>query len=534
MEAAAKRLKPTTLFPVPIGSASAISLADTISISLADASESLECAICRNDVKAKAVVVCPKCNKEACQTCVGEYLLHNLEDADGRCMYCNAAWGQSFVEASLQKKFLSGAFKDHRKGVTFAREMDYLRMSQPFAEHAILQKNATRRVEELKDALCREPKNEDFKGRLLAARRLKFDLDHQITYDPNGVPTLHPPPPALERGRDLVVPPTPRPRRQRVFLVKCPADQCRGFMDEGFMCGLCATEVCSKCRAVKGPAGHICNPDDVRSVLHIAHVSKPCPKCAAMIIRSEGCDQMWCTAPGCATAFSYSTGAVVTQGIHNPHYHEYLNRVAREGPGAGARRLPHCGGCGFSDMRLSLAVIQVSEPFALFATAANRFRFHIFDDVMRKCSPPLLPPQWVNHDLRLRYLNLDEKLSVDDFKRTLIKREKAARCNAAVHDIFDMIRVVIGEKLEELLGRLDGGWGVHRGAKAVADDFEREMRGLLNYANECLDAARARYFPSVPTILMTMEQSTGSSGSRRMSQIRDFVVQKWSRKTFKF
>jgi hypothetical protein len=105
----------------------------------------------------------------------------------------------------------------------------------------------------------------------------------------------------------------------------CPVDNCRGFLDEEWKCGLCAVDVCPSCR-IPVTGAHSCNSDDVESAKTIDRDTRPCPKCSAGIYKLDGCDQMWCTQ--CHTAFSWTTGAIETN-IHNPHYYEWMRGRSR-------------------------------------------------------------------------------------------------------------------------------------------------------------------------------------------------------------
>jgi len=90
----------------------------------------------------------------------------------------------------------------------------------------------------------------------------------------------------------------------------CP--KCPGFISEGWMCGLCQTKVCSKCREEitedqlkahqetlkmrkKGQkwvarTGHICNKDTLESIKHLKESNyRNCPSCKVYIERSYGC-----------------------------------------------------------------------------------------------------------------------------------------------------------------------------------------------------------------------------------------------------
>ena len=157
----------------------------------------------------------------------------------------------------------------------------------------------------------------------------------------------------------------PLPHHQTLFA--CPVADCRGYIEAGtrFTCGLCRTMVCGQCREVKSappptaaldqgtvdppPPTHVCNPDTLASVRLLARDSKACPKCHAMIFRTDGCNQMFCTQ--CHVSFCWRTLEVLTGPVHNPHYFEWRRAGGGEaggqtgGPGADVSDLLRpCGG----------------------------------------------------------------------------------------------------------------------------------------------------------------------------------------------
>ena len=111
---------------------------------------------------------------------------------------------------------------------------------------------------------------------------------------------------------------------RRVFVRACPAGDCRGFLSQVWKCGMCDNWTCPDCHEVKGlekDGPHMCDPNSVETAKMLAKDSRPCPKCASVIFKIDGCDQMFCTQ--CHTAFSWRTGRVEMGTIHNPHYYEY-------------------------------------------------------------------------------------------------------------------------------------------------------------------------------------------------------------------
>ena len=121
------------------------------------------------------------------------------------------------------------------------------------------------------------------------------------------------------------------PGEKKVFTMKCPGVDCRGFLSTQYKCGICERSACAHCLVQHSEtdldgAAHECKQEDKDSVALIKKSCRNCPSCGMSISKIEGCNQMFCTA--CNTAFDWSTGReIVGRQIHNPHYTEYLRRV---------------------------------------------------------------------------------------------------------------------------------------------------------------------------------------------------------------
>ena len=119
------------------------------------------------------------------------------------------------------------------------------------------------------------------------------------------------------------------PAQKREFIMRCPADDCRGFLSTAYKCGTCECWACTQCHVSVGKekeCGHVCDPGMVETAKAIKEETRPCPKCGTRIFKIDGCDQMYCVMDGCHTAFSWTTGQIATGVIHNPHYLEWLKR----------------------------------------------------------------------------------------------------------------------------------------------------------------------------------------------------------------
>ena len=135
-------------------------------------------------------------------------------------------------------------------------------------------------------------------------------------------------------------------REERVQILRgCPAEACRGFLSTGGICGICDGKICLSCHEIVGKKGevvehisetellvagrrHTCDPASVETAKMLQKETRPCPTCKALIFKTDGCDQMWCTQ--CKTPFSWRTGKKEEGRIHNPHYYEWLRRT--QGP----------------------------------------------------------------------------------------------------------------------------------------------------------------------------------------------------------
>lgn len=95
---------------------------------------------------------------------------------------------------------------------------------------------------------------------------------------------------------------------------------CPGIMVKN-KCTSCNTETCSKCLLIK-LENHQCEKTDLQSVAAMKAMSVQCPKCSIFIIKSEGCNDMWCVS--CHTGFHYRTKKIISGKVHNPEYFAFI------------------------------------------------------------------------------------------------------------------------------------------------------------------------------------------------------------------
>ena len=458
-------------------------------------------------------VACPYCPYAACAACVRRFLLSTA--ADPHCMSCRREWSPEFIDATLTRSFRDGPLKKHREGVLLDRERSMLPATQPYVERVLKER-------EIRQGIARLVQQRQ-KLALAISREERRLHRLALGHDPDA--PLAAPGAAPDQQQQQQ-----QQQHARHFVRPCPAAECRGFLSTQYRCGLCRTRVCRDCHGVVvtaaqaqaaaahgAPAAqaqaavarllaeHRCDPADVASVQAIARDSKPCPRCGAMIHRVSGCSQMYCTAPGCQTAFDWDTGREVTGRIHNPHYYEFV-RAAGAG-GAGRRELDDipCGGMPTLDRFLAAMRAAHAPPGTPAAAAeraplpaevvaryadllgAHRMAVHVEDVELRT--------RWrdaaaggdafaANRDLRTSFLLGD--LGADDFKKELHKREKRAR---KVHAVAQVLAMVANVAADTYRGLVLAGCRPPR----ALDEAQEQMRALREYANASLAAVAARF-----------------------------------------
>lgn len=419
----------------------------------------MECSVCCNPFTKvqRRKVGCLYCGYEACATCVQQFLLTAPRDAT--CMSCGKPWNREFLSAHLPKTWLHTTYKEHRETVLLEREISLLPTSQALVQNYRTAKEIERtikKIEEEQAAINRRMRELNYEGHHLRARLENIRANHYQDADNDGSATV---------------------AERRAFVRACPSEGCRGFLSTAWKCGVCGVYVCPKCHGIKGAdrdAEHACNPDDVASAALLAKDSRPCPKCASMIYRVEGCDQMWCTA--CNTAFSWRTGRIVTTGqIHNPHYYEYMRRT-RGGVPRNAGDVP-CGGlCGVWELNNKLRVLRGQGQSNKADTWALE-EFHQSARHVQNVDLPRLATHFNANDhadLRLRYL-LNE-IDKDEWKRKLQQREKKRDKELGVRQVYEMYVAAVSEAFRKFLtGAID------------LPATLAEARAIRDFANESLE-----------------------------------------------
>lgn len=252
---------------------------------------------CSNKLPSVKCGYCPA-TKRACVECAKEYLLKN--PGSPHCMECKKEWTPLFFAETFPKEFREGVYRESRKTFALEREIGALPDTLPLVDAKKKENNIKAEIETLRQKR-RELKKK--RADLLAEVRARKEI--------------------LRQGVSV--------GGEKVYVCKCPVEECKGFIEQGtWKCGLCEEKICGKCHVSLVEERHVCQKDAVESVAAIMKDTRPCPKCSTRIFKTVGCDQMFCTVQGCMTAFSWNTGEIATGTIHNPHYYEMMRKLGRQ------------------------------------------------------------------------------------------------------------------------------------------------------------------------------------------------------------
>lgn len=255
--------------------------------------EKPSCPICATHFTSvvRKPIVCAFCPQSVCRQCISQFLLTTQNDP--HCMECKREWNREFIDTHLTQTFRKGPLKIHRRKVLMDRERGRLPAMQVFVEaHTIIKAN-TDKVSQLRiqrrqlkkqrneiqvqsagkgwDALAQdlEPILKELLEKKLEIRKLQEELFRAQS---------------ILTGKEKA--------EVKQFIMKCPAEDCRGFLSSAWKCGTCQKFFCADCHAEKAgmrDETHVCNEDAKATAAMIQQETKPCPKCGIRISKIDGC-----------------------------------------------------------------------------------------------------------------------------------------------------------------------------------------------------------------------------------------------------
>lgn len=457
--------------------------------------------------------ICNHCNYETCNDCMKKFILSKQEYAYCMNPECKKKWDREVLLTKFTKKFVNEDYKTHRENVLFNIEKALLPATQEYAEtlkrereyekkipkinedYKNFEKIVNNKIKDLSYNLAitsdRE-KNEELRFKINKLRMKltceAFNVKQKIAHIRYCMAIIR----NNMNNNNLINDKKEITGTQ--YMRICPVETCNGFINKKWICGICNVKLCSECHEIKNEQTeeHECNEDNVKTAKLLMKDTKPCPNCAVLIFKIEGCDQMWCTS--CMTPFSWNTGEIVKGTIHNPHYYEFLNRNGNAGP-----RFRNLGDeiCGGLINYFSIKTEKIDRYYPnindenipneiKYFSNIHRMYYHIQDIVMRKY---IVNNVRDNRNLRAAYL-LNE-LKEADFKAKLQQNEKANDKNNDIRMLLEMYQhttVDIVRKMYE---------------SKTKDEFDKnaaELAFLMNYFNNESEKIKKRYNNVAPYI----------------------------------
>jgi len=411
------------------------------------------CSVCCENFSktTRKKVTCPFCQFESCKTCLQKYILSIYDNP--HCMNCKNELDREFIDSSCTVRFRNVEYKTHLENILFEKEKARMPETQPEVERIIKMRTLREKYYSLltalryyridrQNALDMEEETEQWDNQINTTEVYLA----QLTYDMNVLRYNNV---EIDTGRN--------------FIKMCPNGECRGFIDNDFVCGICKKQFCKKCNE-ELHENHVCIPETVETIKLINKDTKPCPKCATMIYKIDGCAQMWCT--NCNTAFDWRTGNLVKGRIHNPHFFEFKKRSREHGD------IP-CGGrpsiSELSDKKASNEILDLLITLHRIDNELIHRYGDIYDDD--------------NHHLRISYML--NSISEYEFKKELQKRDKQKCKNTDVRNIYELFTNSVSDLLRQ--------WILYNDIDVI-----QHVKELLDYSNDIIDTIRKRYNSKLP------------------------------------
>lgn len=251
----------------------------------------MSCTVCLKDyinpLIIKENMCCNACDYTACIECVKAYFTSTGKII---CMNCRVQFDKNFIYKNLGIKLATELYKKN----VITQQMKLVEFEKPLLKYYKDHEKAI-----IKMNLAIEAKK-DFR---IESENLER-LDNIITFKREELYS--------SMSNTLV---------KRYKCINCSEGV---ILSTDPKCGYCNAETCIDCMKIIDKT-HVCNKDDIESVIEIRTSSRQCPNCLISITRTEGCKQMFCTE--CHTPFSYLTGEIIkNEFFANPHHSEFLKR----------------------------------------------------------------------------------------------------------------------------------------------------------------------------------------------------------------
>lgn len=414
------------------------------------------CEIYNQTIRKK--IKCNFCNYATCVGCFKTYCLSSATEPN--CMSCKKRWSRDFLVSFLSKNFINNEFKKYQENILFEKEIAMMPSTQIYLEYKNIADQYYKRVEEVRKEIQLLMENETNMIHLANEYMRKY-------LNPKSYPISN-----------------KEERKSNSALRPCPKENCRGFINNRWNCGVCSCKVCQECHEIKGDE-HKCDPNTIENVKLLKKETKGCPKCFSPIFKIVGCDQMWCTI--CKTAFSWTTGKIVNGQIHNPHYFEYLRTIGREDEEIENRFGNRCNNRDLNNV-----------AYVLSTNYRNRFHTGFLRNMINYLQnlihiEQIEIPRYRNNDdeemknidLRIEYL--EGKIDKDYMKNKIQRRFKKSMFTNNILEILQMYYDVSVDFVNEFMNK------IQTITLPEIDEFIEKVNNLKNYVDENIEKVKSTY-----------------------------------------
>lgn len=438
----------------------------------------MSCNICCEQYK-KDPIVCGFCRFASCNDCCETYL---LSESKPKCMNasCGKDWDRKFIKTNFKPSFIIKKFKKHMENILYEKEKALMPATQPLVEKKIRRDKLREEEIEINKQI------KELTDQIIILRQRRAIITNEKSMIDNG-----------QKTTEKYI--------HRHYVRACPADGCRGFLDEKFNCGLCDTNVCKKCNEiiVNSDSEHKCSEENIATVKCLEKETRPCPKCSVKIFKIDGCDQMWCVQ--CHTAFSWKTG-MIEKKIHNPHYYEWKRKNGGLNPeepiGGGAAAAADCNDLinEYTVDRLTNAIIKKSHTNLFKTSSYGQYKIYnpnienmieIIKNTIHNhtVEMPVFRTDIIKNNEILRIQFMNNEISEEKFKTMIQRNDKKNVKQAEIYDILQFAETTISDIINRMIDDLTNSFQ----NKYNFHNIYIEINGLRDYCNNAFDDISKTY-----------------------------------------
>ncbi len=419
-----------------------------------------DCEICCetfNKVTRFPVHCINQCDLKVCRKCVDTFIVSNSPQ-EPICMKCKHVWTEEFLDTQMTKSFMNKKLKP----LLAQRMFEVEQMRFPETQTNLVRKREIARLKPLvKSALI------NFRQAEKNLHRVSNYSDYKLeTIEPNKWAELGTAKTKAWREwadidmklRELGSP--LHKKRISEYKMGCVRENCRGFLNQNWVCGICELKTCKECHEPKDD-NHECDPGKIETVKLLKKDSKPCPKCSCFITKIAGCDHMWCT--NCNTGFSWRTGALTAaRNQTNPLYYEFMRRTAGEVP-RNAGDIPICEQ-EINVRYLQIQLDKIRKPYAniggMVQHQYNQMKnvteqlwsyFQVYRHITNQELGYGVFNQNESNNLDLREKFITDQINKESFMSTLRQRSKLDKKHCNLYNILHTWSNVVGEHLRTFM-----------------------------------------------------------------------------------